>query len=161
MGTVQAATTQVSNSHLWIQEGHWLISEQSIFSKSVNKQPRWVIFKTSAIIDHPEIFNWSTLYIIISIIPFIRWLTHVYSFAFWGSRNRPKNQVATYNCAQHNYFLFVAVILETDCNWLGQSQTVGIHPEHVGHMGNRAENNFWWLYLESTAVALQIWNTTR
>jgi len=36
-----------------------------------------------------------------------------------------------HNCAQPNYFRFAAAIFETDGTRLGQSQTVGIHPQNT------------------------------
>jgi len=72
----------------------------------------------------------------------------------WDNLNRSKIKSPTYNCAQRNYSRLAAAVLKTDCNRLGQSQTVGIHP------GNRSDtwgiarkNNFrfalWYVIVNS------------
>jgi len=93
----------------------------------------------------PRFLDWSILYM---------------SGAVWIYR---KIKSPPYNFTQRTYFRFAPAILQTDLLTAPVSDCRNPPGKHVGRMGNRAQNNFWFAAatcLESTAVALHRWNTS-
>jgi len=129
---------RVRESHLGIRKRATSCSRNSrhFWNRSVNNRDM-SDFRNFRNYRSAQFFDWSTLFM---------------SGAVWNDR---KIKSVTYNCAQRNYFRFAATILKTDCNRLGQSQTVRIHPGNTSDTwGTARKNNFRF----AAATDYCIWN---